>query len=456
MVFELVFLDICNRSRESFGIEVRDEANEFYGRLKSGYHLQRHKELRRVDFTGFVQALRNLLDNHLAHLNVQPGTCEVVVAAFMQAAHGQRPERDFEVLGSFDEESAKRVHQALKTEFLNWEPSAHPAPIEPSTSRASSPKESPQPQEVFTGQQEPKQDVFPENIYENFVPYCTIYQGKAGSFGTNYSPRMKYICDFLNAYRIQYFVDSFQKVDRWFHNIVIPGTSDQIFTAHHDTAEKIDARTRKPYNMQAANDNASSVINLLALKIARPSAYIVLTDAEELGPSGAYGAKRVAEIWNASKNGAPMTVAGQVLDWSNMKWIVNLELTGSGGANFFYGAYYEKRKAGTPNLLAGQIHRLFDQQYPVPQVEPPFCDTYIFAQHGIDSVVLNPLPEFTGQYRVEHGPRQTFRAANGTQMDFSIVALCNTPQDVWGYPWLTTTDMKEFVEKVLCRLADIC
>ena len=46
---------------------------------------------------------------HLAHLNVQPDTCEVVVAGFMHAAPDQRLERDFDVLGSYSEEFAMNL-----------------------------------------------------------------------------------------------------------------------------------------------------------------------------------------------------------------------------------------------------------------------------------------------------------------------------------------------------------
>ena len=420
MVYNEVFLDICNRNPNASGMIVHDEHRQIYGRVENRFHSRRSQNLKRADWDKFINALLSCIPNQ----NWEWGKYEIVVVGFTNQFNNGSPIRDFHVIGSYSYNDAQRIYNTILSMFMNW-----------------------------TNTHSDNQAVNEKgNIYDHIHPFCNIRQGKAGTFGEGYSPTMNYLIGLLNKHNIEYLVDTFKKEGKYFHNIIVPGNSKQIFTAHHDRA--ICWKTGE--EIAGANDNSCSNINLIALKIARPETYIVFTDAEELGPSGAWGAKRVVEIWNNSKNDSPIMINNQKIDWSDKLWIVNLELTGSGGKRFFYGPYLKERASGTPNVLSQNIHKLFDRSEPVPQMAPPFCDSVIFVQNGIDSVVINPLPPLNGNHRVKNGPRDTIVAADGTPLDFSIVALCNCYLDTLNNSWITTQYMQEFVEEVLYPLADLC
>ena len=422
-MYHQIFLDICNRNPNASGKTVYDENRNPYGRVENRFHTSRTPNLQRADWRNFVEALMSCIPNQ----NWEGGMCEIVVAGFTRQFNNGLPIRDFHVLGSYSYNDAQIVYKTLLSTFMNW---TNTIPDNPNINQATN-----------------------ENtIYDHIYPFCRIRQGRAGTFGIDYSPTMQYLINLLNEHNIEYLVDTFTRQGNYFHNIIVPGNSRQIFTAHHDRA----MCWRGHGKIAGANDNSCSNINLIALKIARPDAYIVFTDAEELGPNGAWGAKRVVEIWESSKKGVPITINNQQIDWSDKQWIVNLELTGSGGRRFFYGSYNNIRVPNTPNNLSRNIHRLFDRVHPVPQMEPPFCDSVVFVQNGIDSVVINPLPPLNGNPRVQNAQRLPVIAADGTPLDFSIVALCNCHLDTLDNPWITTQYMQEFVEEVLCPLADVC
>ena len=421
-----VFLDITDTNPKGSGKKIINENGSLYGWLQPQYHNSRSQTLTQNYWPPFIKALEQCIPQAVKQ---SKGTYQVVIAAFLPKERDQRfPERDFHVLGSFTKEMAKHVHANIQDTFQNWIPNT----------------DSPPPEDTSTSTT--KEDTPPKDIYSRIQEYCAIHQGLASSFGKQYSPRMNKIIECLTEYNIPYFVDSFSRSERWYHNIILPGSSSQLFTAHHDTAVVGDC----------ANDNSASIINLIALKILRPHVNIVFTDAEEIGSSAMYGAKRVAELWHQIKNGNPVHIQGQPLLWEQMRWIVNLELTGSGGKRFFYGSYPQYR-GEKPSALAAEIHRLFDAEFPIQDVDVPLSDSKVFVEQGIDSLVLNPLPPLlpNGKHRYPC-PHDPVRAADGTMLDLSIVRLCNSPVDRLDLPHMTTQYMKEFVEEVLVPIADIC
>ena len=85
-----------------------------------------------------------------------------------------------------------------------------------------------------------------------------------------------------------------------------------------------------------------------------PSINVVILDGEEYG---GYGSQHLSERINAG-------------DFGEVKWVLNLELTGIGGERFFLGDY--------PGPLTDHIQSMFD----CPIVRTPFNDSVIFRKNG--------------------------------------------------------------------------
>jgi hypothetical protein len=142
-----------------------------------------------------------------------------------------------------------------------------------------------------------------------------------------------------------------------------------------------------------------------------PEVTVVLLDGEEVG---GLGSEQLAEQINAGEFG-------------EIEWVLNLELTGVGGTTFFIGDY--------PGKLSEHIRGIFE----CPIVSTPFNDSVIFRSHGIDSVVINPLPILEeGESRVKWGD---------SYLDYSLLYNCHSSRDT--LETIDTNDMKAFVEKVL-------
>ena len=140
-----------------------------------------------------------------------------------------------------------------------------------------------------------------------------------------------------------------------FYNIVMRGTSGKFVVAHHDIVNPASDN---------ANDNSCSVINAIMTKKNLPSTTVILLDGEECGGIG-------------SRRASQQMLAG---NYGNYEWVLNLELTGKGGKYFFMGDY--------PGPLSNHIKSVLNP----PIVRTPFNDAVIFSGHGIDSVVINPIP----------------------------------------------------------------
>jgi hypothetical protein len=191
-----------------------------------------------------------------------------------------------------------------------------------------------------------------------------------------------------------------------FFNVILKGSSNKWVVAHHDIVNPASDN---------ANDNSCSVINAIAIKKERPEVNVVLLDGEEVG---GIGSQRLSE--KIKSEGLPC------------KWILNLELTGKGGKNFFVGAM------GTP--LTDWILRNFE----CPLVKVPFNDSVIFKKNGINSTVINPLPIIQKETSIY--------TKDGNFLNESLLFLCHRMED--SVDKISTSDMKEFVEEVCLKIID--
>lgn len=243
-------------------------------------------------------------------------------------------------------------------------------------------------------------------MYNKIYEFC-----KVRNFGTVFendpddtTPRVKFIIELLENENIKYTIDKFLHRDTTCYNIILKGTSDKMVVAHHDVNN---------HNTDNANDNSCSVINAIMIKKLIPNMNVILLDGEEFG---GMGSQRASTMIN---NG----------DFGNIKWVLNLELTGKGGKHFFIGNY--------PGPLTDHIKSLFD----CPIVQTPFNDSVIFRKNGIDSVVINPIPP------LENGKTSHVKWDDNTYLDFEMLYNCHTRWDT--IDTIDINDMKEFVENVV-------
>lgn len=196
-----------------------------------------------------------------------------------------------------------------------------------------------------------------------------------------------------------------RNVNNYF-NIVLTGTSDKFVVAHHDIVNK---------DSDNANDNSCSVINALMIKKLRPEVNVVILDGEEFGGIG-------------SNHLSQRIKAGDF----KCKWVLNLELTGKGGKNFFVGAM------GTP--LTDWIANRFE----CPMVNVPFNDSVIFKKYGINSTVINPLPVTEEKSPVIN--------KEGEYLNFKMLFNCHKMSD--SADTIDPKDMEEFVNEICLKIID--
>ena len=298
-------------------------------------------------------------------------------------------------------------------------------------------------------------------IYDKIYDFCKVRNhGNCFKNGSEPTPRVKFIMDLLDKEGIDYELDVFEEeyqpwggyrikskerpkrkanfdrrlfsrffdedelydiddidfdidvedpkeevVNKYF-NIIMKGTSSKMIIAHHDVNN---------HTIDNANDNSCSVINVIATKKLRPDVNAVLVDGEEFG---GIGSKRLGKQINGGEFGS-------------IEWVLNYELTGKGGENFFIGNY--------PGKLFNHIKQLFD----CPVVNTPFNDAVTLRGLGIDSVVINPVPPLPED-------KKSDVVYNGVCLDTSILYHCHNAKDNIGS--ISVSDMKEFVEKVVLKI----
>lgn len=250
-------------------------------------------------------------------------------------------------------------------------------------------------------------------MYNKIYDFC-----KVRNLGTVYensdiepTPRVKFLMELLDSEGIKYELDKSHSLKRniTIYNIILRGTSNKMVVAHHDVNN---------HNIDNANDNSCSCINAIMVKKLRPDINVILLDGEEFG---GIGSQKASEQINDGEFG-------------DIKWVLNLELTGKGGENFFIGNY--------PGKLSEHIKSIFPE---CPIVNTPFNDSVIFRRNGIDSCVINPLPI------LPEGEKSPV-IYKGNYLDYSMLFNCHNSKD--NISSIDINDMKEFVEKVILKIID--
>lgn len=206
--------------------------------------------------------------------------------------------------------------------------------------------------------------------------------------------------------KLKELVGEIEEASNNFYNIVLSGNSDKFVVAHHDIVNPASDN---------ANDNSCSVINALTIKKLRPEVNVVILDGEEVG---GLGSTRLAERIKAGD--------------FRCKWILNLELTGAGGKNFFVGA------------MGTQLTDWIANRFECPLVKVPFNDSVIFRKYGINSTVINPLP-----ITPEETPVIT---KDGEYLNYKMLFNCHKMED--SVDKINTGDMEEFVNEVCLKIID--
>lgn len=242
-------------------------------------------------------------------------------------------------------------------------------------------------------------------MYQKIYDFCKVKNdGGVYKNGSEMTHRVKWIVDLLKSNRIEYIIDQFGTDDNKMWNIILPGNSTIAVCAHHDIVNR---------ESDNANDNSASIINAIMTHINNPNITVFLVDGEEYGGLGSDRAsKKILE-------GA----------YGKIDSILNYELTGKGGENFFIGNY--------GGMLSDIIVNIFD----CPIVSTPFNDSVIFRRNGIDSVVINPLPPVDHKTQVKYGD---------VYLDYSMLFNCHSMKD--SVETISTKDMQDFVEKVALKI----
>ena len=236
-------------------------------------------------------------------------------------------------------------------------------------------------------------------IYNQIYDFCKVRN--EGSVFRNElvepTPRVKFILDLLQREGLEYELDVFTFELRGFSifNIILKGSSNKWVTAHHDIVNP---------KSDNANDNSCAVINAIALKKLVPEVNVAIIDGEEFGGMGS------------------TRLAHQMYDgqYGYIKWILNLELTGKGGREFFIGT------GGSGNILGTKIQEMIHCEV----LSVPFNDSLIFRRFGFDSIVINPLP------RKEDG-----------SFESELLWNCHSMKD--SVDTIDPEDMKIFTEEIL-------
>lgn len=248
------------------------------------------------------------------------------------------------------------------------------------------------------------------NLYSKIYDFCKI-RNTGPSFSNSKdepTPRVKFLTELLSQLGIEYEIDTFPIRGTLGYNIILRGDSDKMVVAHHDIVNP---------NIDNANDNSCSVVNAIALKTLSPKTHVVLLDGEEIG---GLGAQRVSE---------------QILndEFGEITWVLNLELSGKGGENFFIGNY------------PGKLSELILEKFECPVVSTPFNDSVVFRRNGIDSVVINPLPP------LENGKVSNVKYRE-KYLDFNMLYNCHNQRDT--VETIDPEDMQIFVEKIVLKIVE--
>jgi hypothetical protein len=244
-------------------------------------------------------------------------------------------------------------------------------------------------------------------VLNRIEEFCSVKnQGPAYLNGFQMTPRIKWITGVLRKLKISYEIDRFIVKDVPMYNVILKGNGSKMIIAHHDIVN---------VDSDNANDNSASILNAIYLKTISPETPIVFTDSEEFG---LWGAKRIASRILKEKR------------FSNIEWVLNLELTGLGGKNVMVGEY------------KGDLGSKINQRFGAPIVQVPINDCLVLDSAGINTTVINSLPLLTEGESDILGPHGYLD--NNSWLD------CHSKSDTLSK--ISTKEMKEFVEEILFPL----
>jgi hypothetical protein len=240
-------------------------------------------------------------------------------------------------------------------------------------------------------------------MYQKIYDFCKVKNsGSIYKNGLEQTNRVKWIINLLKSNNIDYIIDEFNlSKDTKCWNIILPGDSKMSVCAHHDIVNP---------NSDNANDNSASVINAIMTHVLNPSITTFIVDGEEFG---GVGSQRVSEKINSGEYG-------------EIDFVLNYELTGKGGTDFFIGNY------------RGELFERIINKFDCPVYSTPFNDSVIFRKNNIDSCVINPLPIIDKETSIVN--------KNGQYLDVSMLYNCHSMSD--SVETICTIDMKNFVENI--------
>ena len=240
-------------------------------------------------------------------------------------------------------------------------------------------------------------------MYQKIYDFCKVKNsGSVYKNGLEQTPRVKWIINVLRTNNIDYIIDEFNlSEDNKCWNIILPGSSKMSICAHHDIVNP---------NSDNANDNSASVINAIMTHVLNPSITAFIVDGEEFG---GIGSQRVSEKINSGEYG-------------EIDFVLNYELTGKGGTDFFIGNY------------RGELFERIINKFDCPVYSTPFNDSVIFRKNNIDSCVINPLPIIDKETSIVN--------KNGDYLDVSMLYNCHSMSD--SVETICPNDMIKFVENV--------
>jgi len=202
-----------------------------------------------------------------------------------------------------------------------------------------------------------------------------------------YSNRLNYIISLVKELGIDYFVDDFYNdienddntVD-YINNLVLEGKNEKIIVAHYDIQN---------VNSDNANDNSASVINAITLKYLYPEITVVLTDGEEFPFQGEgariFGYEISRGRWEKNKNSL-----------KNIKWILNLELTGI-GRNVCVSEYKNRKLDGSDHLC-----EIIKNNFNGKIIDMPKNDATVLTKRYVDIECVCTYPMINEEMNLEH------------------------------------------------------
>lgn len=256
-------------------------------------------------------------------------------------------------------------------------------------------------------------------MYNKIKDFCKVRnEGSCKQNKETPTERVLFLIDLLKSESIPYELDIHfsERLGTNIFNLYLKGSSDKFVVAHHDVANP---------TTDNANDNSASVINAIMVKKLKPEINVALLDGEELG---GYGSQRLSELILDHKFG---TIA----------WVLNFELTGAGGENFFIGDY--------PGALFDHIKSKFE----CPVLRTPFNDSVIFRKNGIDSVVINPAPVLREATQEDIDKKDSWTLIyKGNVLSTQLLHNCHSSKDTLDT--INVQDMQAFVEKVVLPILE--